>query len=70
MREAVMSVLNSNHFSLWSDTSDDSPFVHQAMSTLGFLCDFSQLNREQQQLALALAEHLKRCQRTADAYES
>ena len=65
-----MSVLNGNHFSLWSDTPDDSLSVHQAMSTLGFLCDFSQLNREQQQLALALAEHLKRCQSAADVYES
>lgn len=65
-----MTDLNNKCFSIWNESPDDSPFVHQAMSALGFLCAFSQLSLEQQQLALALAQCFKCDQKTAEAYES
>ena len=68
--ELAMSDCNSNEFSWWRNTPDDSAFVHQAMSRLGFPCDFSALSLEQQRLTLALAEHFKRDRHTVEVYES
>ena len=52
----------SNAFSVFRDTPDESRFVHQAMYQLGFLCEFADLSTDQMRIALAMAEYLKRTQ--------
>ena len=52
----------SNAFSVFRDTPDESRFVHQAMFQLGFLCEFADLSTDQMRIALAMAEYLKRTQ--------
>jgi hypothetical protein len=61
---------DSSAFSCWDDIPDDTKFVYQAMATLGFLCEFSELSVGQQQIALALAQQFKCCQRTPETWES
>lgn len=45
-RRVTMAVVDANAFAL-PIIPDDSPFVHRAMSQLGFLCDFADLTTEQ-----------------------
>jgi hypothetical protein len=59
-----------NAFSCFSNISDDSTFVHQAMDNLGFACEFAELALADMQLALALALHLKRTQGQPEHWES
>jgi hypothetical protein len=61
---------DSTHFTVWRNLSDDSRFVHEAMVSLGFLCDFAELDIPQMQVTLALAEHLKRAQGQPETWES
>ena len=61
---------DSSGFSLLSNISDDSPFVHRAMYQLGFLCDFADLTTEQMRVTLAMAEYLERSQVQPETWES
>ena len=61
---------DSSAFSLLGNIPDDSQFVHQAMSTLGFACEFSELPITDMSLVLALALHLKRAQGQPETWES
>jgi hypothetical protein len=65
-----MADFDSSRFSLLSNVQDDSKFVHLAMYTLGFVCEFGELSTDQMQAALSLAEHFKRAQSTSDQWES
>jgi hypothetical protein len=65
-----MANFDSTCFSSWDDIPDDSKFVYEAMAALGFLCEFSQLSVGQMQMALGLAEHLKRAQSAVGTWES
>ena len=66
-----MADLDSSAFSVLGNIQDDSTFVHQAMSKLGFACEFAELPLADMQLALALALHLKRTQgRNPESWES
>lgn len=65
-----MADFDSTRFSYWRNLSDDSRFVHEAMVSLGFLCDFAELDIPQMQVTLALAEHLKRAQGQPETWES
>jgi hypothetical protein len=55
---------------LFVDVSDDSHFVHDAMHILGFLCEFADLTPGQMQMALAIAQYLKRTQGQPEMWES
>jgi hypothetical protein len=62
---------DSSAFSVLGNIPDDSIFVHQAMSKLGFSCEFYDLPLADMRLALALALHLKRTQeRSPESWES
>ena len=65
-----MASFDSSGFSCWDNIPDDTKFVYEAMAKLGFVCEFSELNLGQMQVALALAEQLKRSQRADEMWES
>ena len=45
-----------------ADCPDDSQFVTDAMHIPGFICEFADLTAAQMQMALAIAQYLKRTQ--------
>jgi hypothetical protein len=53
----------------WENLSDDSRYVYEALTKLGFT-EFSTLPLPDMQLVLALALHLKRTQGQPELYES
>jgi len=50
----------------WENLEDDSHWVYEALAKLGY-GEFSQLSTPDMSVVLALAIHLKRCRRTAEA---
>lgn len=65
-----MASLDSSYFSCWDDVPDDSKFVYEAMASLGFVCEFSDLDISEMQLALELAVALKRAQGRTETLDS
>ena len=65
-----MATNHDSAFSSFNNIPDDSEFVHQAMHTLGFRCEFADLPLREMQLALALAQHFKRAQAVPELWES
>ena len=53
-----------------ADYPDDSQFVRSAMHILGFICEFADLTPGQMQMALSIAQDLKRTQRQPEIWES
>ena len=64
-----MAGLDSTCFSCWDDIPDDSKLVYEAMASLGLVCEFSDLDTLQIELALELAVALKRAQGRMETWD-